>query len=234
MRFGRPTLGMLLAAFTITIRTDSAILIALLCAWWLFKQPSLRTVMKLGLAILPSLLIASGANYARYHSVLGPRLYRGRLHHASISRAVRHSVVRRQERCPFSPTLILGFLGWKRFRDRLATRIDASLFLAVFTAELLVYSKWEDWSSDDAWGVRFMIPAVVLMCIPAVEVLERRLLVAVVAIAGITVQVLAVSVGGLDYLIMMRAQQSQREALFVSGGNRVDFETSALTHVTAK
>jgi hypothetical protein len=112
----------------------------------------------------------------------------------------------------------------ERFRERLATRADAVLFLAIFTAELFVYSKWWDWSSDDAWGVRFMIPALVLMCIPAVEILERRLLVAAVAAAGVSVQVLAVLVGGLDYLILMRSQQPQRQALSVSGRNRVDFE----------
>ena len=62
------------------------------------------------------------------------------------------------------------------------------------------------------------------MCIPAVEVLERRLLVTLVAAAGISVQFLAVLVGGLDYLLLLRAQQPQRQALFVSGQNNVDFE----------
>jgi hypothetical protein len=69
-----------------------------------------------------------------------------------------------------------------------------------------------------------MIPAVVLMCIPAVEVLERHLLVATVAAAGISVQVLAVSVGGLDYLLLIRASQPRRQALYVSGQSRVDYE----------
>jgi hypothetical protein len=87
-----------------------------------------------------------------------------------------------------------------------------------------VYSKWWDWSSDDAWGIRFMLPAIVLMCIPAVEVMDRRLLVAAVAIAGVSVQMLAVLVGGLDYLMLVRAQRPERQALFVSGQNAVDFE----------
>jgi hypothetical protein len=43
-----------------------------------------------------------------------------------------------------------------------------------------------------------MIPAVVLMCIPAVEVLERRPLTIILAVAGIAVQLLGVTVGGLD------------------------------------
>jgi hypothetical protein len=69
-----------------------------------------------------------------------------------------------------------------------------------------------------------MIPALVLMCIPAVEVLEHRRLVAVVAAAGVSVQILAVLVGGLDYLLLIRAYQPERQAVFVSGQNRVDFE----------
>jgi hypothetical protein len=224
MRFGRPALGMLLAASTLTVRSDSIILIALLALWWLLEQPTLGSAVKLGLAILPSLLIYAATNWARYHSVFD-RGYTeepfttplvigldGILFSAGKSIFL------------FSPPLILGFLGWKRFHARLATRADALLFLAVFAAQLLLYSKWWDWSSDDAWGVRFMIPALVLMCIPAVEVVERRLLVAAVAAAGVSVQVLAVSVGGLDYLLLIRAQQPERQALFVSGRNRVDFE----------
>src|SRR5260370_1285191 len=68
MRFGRPVLGMLLAASTITIRPDSVLLVALLALWRLFEQPTLGAAVKLGLAILPSLLIVAAANYARYHS----------------------------------------------------------------------------------------------------------------------------------------------------------------------
>jgi hypothetical protein len=224
MRFGRPVLGMLLAASTITIRPDSVLLVALLALWWLFEQPTLGVAVKLGLAILPSLLIVAAANYARYHSAFDSG-YAGEgfttpllLGLTGILFSAGKSIFL------FSPPLILGFLGWKQFRERLATRADALLFVAVFTAQLLVYSKWWDWSSDDAWGVRFMIPALVLMCIPAVEVLERRLLVAAVAAAGVSVQVLAVLVGGLDYLLLMSSQQPQRQALFVSGRNRVDLE----------
>jgi hypothetical protein len=224
MRFGRPALGMLLAASIVTVRTDAAILIALLMLWRLFEKPSLGAAVKLGLAILPSLLIVAGANYARYHSVFDLGYAEERFTTPLVLGLDGILFSAGKSIFLFSPPLILGFLGWKRFHERLATRTDALLFLAVFAAELLEYSKWWDWSSDDAWGVRFMIPALVLMCIPAVEVLERRLLVAAVAAVGVSVQTLAVLAGGLDYLLLVRAQQPQRQALFVSGRNHVDFE----------
>jgi hypothetical protein len=224
MRFGRPVLGMALAGFTITIRTDSIVLIALLVLWYLFEHRTLGSALKLGLAILPSLLIVAAANWYRYHSVSDLGYAEERFTTPLLIGLTGILVSGGKSIFLFSPPLILGFLGWKRFRARPATRNDAMLFVAVFGAELLVYSKWWDWSSDDAWGVRFMIPSVVLMCIPAVEVLERRLLVAAVAAVGLAVQVLAVTAGGLNYLVLVRAEQTHRQALFVSGENRVDFE----------
>jgi hypothetical protein len=224
MRFGRPVVGMLLAASIVTFRTDALTLVALLGLWWLVEQPTLVTAAKLGLAVLPSLLIVAAAHYARYHWVV----IIGYAHEGFTTPFLLglHGILFSSGKSVFlfSPPLILGFLGWKHFRKRLPTRSDALLFLGVFVVDLLKYSKWWDWSGDDAWGVRFMIPAVVLMCIPAVEVLERHLLVATVAAVGISVQVLAVSVGGLDYLLLIRASQPRRQALYVSGQNRVDYE----------
>ena len=124
----------------------------------------------------------------------------------------------------FSPPLILGSWGWRRFFRRPSVRLDAVLFLAIFVAELLLYSKWCDWSSDDAWRVRFMIPVVMLMCIPLIEVLERRFQLGAVAVAGIWVQSNAVLVGGLDNVLLLRTKHLGREGLFVSGRDRVDIE----------
>jgi hypothetical protein len=224
MRSGRPSLGMLLAATTLTIRTDSIVDICLLSLWWLLGKATVRDAIKLGLSILPALLIVVAANYVRYHSIFD----RGYANEGfstpllvglgGILFSAGKSVFL------FSPPLILGFLGWQRFYQQRATRNDALLFLGFFVAELLLYSKWWDWSSDDAWGVRFMIPALVFMCIPTIEICERRLLVAAVAALGIWVQFLAVCIGGLNYLVLARTAHPQRQALFVSGQNSVDFE----------
>jgi hypothetical protein len=117
---------------------------------------------------------------------------------------------------------VLGILGWKRFVQRAPS--DAWLFLAIGIGQLLLYAKWWDWSSDDAWGVRFLIPGVLLMCVPMIAVLERRAIVIPLTAAGILVQLLTVTAGGLDYLMLVRAQPFQRQALYVGGSNRIDFE----------
>jgi hypothetical protein len=218
---------MLLASSIITIRTDSIVLVALLALWWLVDHRTVRTAFTISLAILPWLLIVGAANYVRYDSVFDHG-YAGERFTTPLLVGL-YGILLSSGKSVFlySPPLILGFLGWKRFREQLTTRSDALLFLAIFVAQLLVYSKWWDWSSDDAWGVRFMIPAVLLMCIPMVAILERskhRVLVAAIASAGVSVQLLAVLAGGLDYLLLMRAKKPQRQNLFVSGKIPVDLE----------
>jgi hypothetical protein len=224
MRHSRPSLGMLLAATSLTIRPDSIVAICLLSLWWLVGKPTVRGAISLGLAILPSLLIVAGTNYARYHSIFD-RGYSNEgfstpllVGLAGILFSAGKSVFL------FSPPLILGFFGWQRFYQQRATRNDALLFLGFFIAELLLYSKWWDWSSDDAWGVRFMIPSLVFMCIPAIAICERRLLVAAVAAVGIWIQFLAVGIGGLDYLVLIRTAHPQRQAISGSRENGVDLE----------
>src|SRR5262249_53545592 len=148
--------------------------------------PSFRTVVKLSLAILPSLVIVAFANYARYHTVFDQGYADERFSTPLFVGLDGILFSAGKSIFLFSPPLVLGVLGWNKFRARQATRLDALLFLAIFLAELLVYSRWWDWSSDDAWGVRFMIPGLVLMCIPAIEVIERhRLLVATAVVSGI-------------------------------------------------
>lgn len=224
MRFGRPMAGMFVAAFSLTIRIDSVVILALLALWALYRDRRATVALQLVLGMAPAFVLAAAANYIRYHSIFdhgyegegftGPLLtgLYGILFSAGKSIFL------------FSPVLILGFLGWQRFFMRKTVQLDAILFIAVFTAEVLLYSKWWDWSSDDAWGVRFLIPAVMLMCIPSIEILERRLLLAVIAAAGVWVQLLAVFVGGLDYVLLVRQARLERAALFVQGREQVDIE----------
>jgi hypothetical protein len=91
-------------------------------------------------------------------------------------------------------------------------------------AQVLIYSKWWDWSSDDAWGIRFLVPGVMLMCIPLITVLNRLRVVLPVVVAGVAIQLLAVPVGGLEFVLLLRSSHARREALYVGGANRVDFE----------
>jgi hypothetical protein len=180
--------------------------------------------LKTGAAILPSLLVVAGANWVRYRSPFDHG-YDGEAFTTPLMLGLTGILLSPGKSVfLFSPPLVLGFIGWKRFRQRSETHRDAVLFLGFFVAQLIVYSKWWDWSSDDAWGVRFLVPSVVLMCIPAVELMQKRIFVLAVATAGAAVQLLAVTAGGLDYLVMIRSHQAERQALFFSGQNRVDFE----------
>lgn len=225
MRFGRPMTGMLTAAFTITIRPDAGILVALLALWFLLGEPGRRNIIKITVPVLPWIAVVAWSNYTRYHSIFD---------HGYANEGFTTPVLIGLEGIlfspgksifVFSPPLVLGFLGWRRFWRNRALRADAGLFLAIFSAELLTYAKWWDWSSDDAWGIRFMIPAVVIMCIPAVEVVERRArLAAGLALCGVIIQLIPVLVGGLDYLLLVRNHEAKRTALYLSGLNRVDFE----------
>jgi hypothetical protein len=128
MRFGRKSLGMLLAASTITIRSDSVILIALLALWWLFEQPTLRTSVKLGLAILPSLLIAAAANYARYHSAFDRGYTEERFTTPLLLGLDGIMFSAGKSIFLFSPPLILGFLGWSAFASGLPRGLTRCCF----------------------------------------------------------------------------------------------------------
>jgi hypothetical protein len=62
-----------------------------------------------------------------------------------------------------------------------------------------------------------------LLCIPMVEVLHRPALVIPIVAAGIAVQIIAVLVAPLSFVLLIRSQSFQREALHVGGRNRIDF-----------
>jgi hypothetical protein len=125
----------MLAATTITIRTDSVVLVALLAVWWLYRETTFRAAVQLALAILPSLLLVAGANWARYHSVFD-RGYAGESFSTPLLQGLDGILFSGGKSIfLFSPPLILGCLGWNRFRKRLPTRADGLLFLTVFLAE---------------------------------------------------------------------------------------------------
>ena len=222
MRFGYPFWGMAIAGFTLAIRLDSIAFVAPLALWFLFSNRSVRNAMLIAASLAPAVGLILFANYIRYNSLLdrgypdegfsNPLLVGlyGILFSAGKSIVL------------FSPPLLLGALGWRKFTRRAEIRADGWLFLGICVFQILLFAKWWDWSSDDAWGVRFLIPGVLLMCIPLVAILDRRLVVIPVVTAGVLVQLLAVTMGGLDYLMLIRAQPNYRRALYVDGRNRID------------
>lgn len=222
MRFGYPAWGLAVAGFTLAIRLDSVAVVGPMVLWYLLANRSVRSVLRVAMSLVPAIALVLAANYFRYHSVLD-RGYTGEgfsnpflVGLFGILFSGGKSILL------FSPPLLIGVLGWKRFARRAAP--DAWLFLTICCAQVLLFAKWWDWSSDDAWGVRFVIPGVLLMCIPVVTMVERRALVIPVVALGVLVQVLAVTAGGLDYLMLVRSQPFVRKALYVGGQNSIDFE----------
>ncbi len=224
MRFGRPFWGMLIAAFTLTIREDSILIVAALAAWYLVSNRSFRAAIHLALTVAPSVALVVLANYVRYHSLFDQGYTNEGFTNPLFVGLYGILVSSGKSIFLFSPPLLLGVLGWKAFAARNQLRADAWLFLAIASLQVLLFAKWWDWSSDDSWGVRFVVPGVMLMCIPLIEVLNRPRIVAAVLAVGSAVQLPAVLVGPLDFVLLLRSQQFQREALYVGGSNRIDFE----------
>lgn len=224
MRFGSPFWGMSIAAFTLAIRADSVAIVGPLVIWYLLANRSVRACIQMVLAMAPSIALIAIANYVRYHSLFDQGYSGERFSNPLLLGVYGILLSSGKSIFLFSPPLLLGVWGWRAFAARTQLRSDAWLFLTICTAQVLLFAKWWDWSSDDAWGVRFLVPGVLLLCIPMVEILDRRAFVIPVVAIGAGVQLLAVLVGPLNFVLLLRAQDFQREALYVGGRERIDFE----------
>lgn len=224
IRFGHPFWGMAIAAFTLTIREDSIAIVGAMAIWYLCSHRSVTNCLEMALAIAPSIALVLVSNYVRYHSLFDHGYAGERFSNPFLVGLYGILLSAGKSIFLFSPPLLLGVLGWKAFAARPQLRSDAWLFLGICVGQVLLFAKWWDWSSDDAWGVRFVIPGVMFLCIPMVSILRRRALIVPVVAIGVAVQLVAVLVGPLNFLLLLRGQNFQREALYVNGRNRVDFE----------
>jgi len=234
-RKGRTAMGFAVAGFAMTIREDTVILIAGLALWELARKRDWGRLVPIAAAVAPWVLVDWAANYVRWGSIVNRGYASGFVNPAFIGVygalfSAGKSVFL------FSPPLVLGVLGWSRFRDRPGFRADALLFAGIFVAQLLLFSKWQDWSGDDGWGDRFLLVSTILMCIPAVERIERRWVFATTLALGAFIQVLAVLPGPLSYLTLFHSKNARRLPLYVAafyaedgrlvrgGRQRLDFE----------
>jgi hypothetical protein len=214
--------GFATAGFLLLLRADSLPLIAILAIWRFLQYPTRRTILAAMAGTAPWLIVFGIVNWLRFgapwdrgyvgESFSNPMLIGlyGILFSAGKSVFL------------FSPPLILGFLAWKQFRQRLPQ--DASLFLTIFICQLIMYSMWWDWSGDDSWGVRFLLTGVVLMTIPCVEIIDRKVLIVSALLLGLIVQIPAVLVAGLNYVLIIHSGTVQRQRIGVDGYNVIDLE----------
>ena len=222
MRFGYPVLGMMVAGFALTLRPDSAVIIGPIVLWYLWANRSIRAAVKVALSLAPSIALVLFANYIRYHSLTDQGYADQRFSNPFLSGLYGILLSSGKSIFLFSPPLLLGVWGWKQFASRKETASDAWLFWGICSAQILFYAKYWYWSSDDAWGVRYLLPGVLLLCIPMVTVLHQRAVVIPVIVIGVLVQLLGVTIGGLNFLTLLRTSHPQREAMWVGGTNRID------------
>lgn len=218
---GKNFLGFLCAGFLILLRSDSVSLVGILLIWNLLRSRSKKTVLLSVAGIIPPLAIFSILNLLRF----GTFLDRGYANESFTNPLLvgLYGILFSPGKSVFlfSPPLILGFIGWRRFRSRLPD--NALLFLSVFVVQLFLYSKWWDWSGDDSWGVRFMLLGVILMTIPMVEVLNAKFMLSVLVL-GVALQLPAILVSGLDYVLLVHTGSVQRQRSGVEGINLVDLD----------
>jgi len=70
----------------------------------------------------------------------------------------------------FSPLVLLALLGWRRL-----WRIDPHVTLAAATAiigALLVHARLANWSGEDTWGPRYLVPVAGLALVPLGHALD--------------------------------------------------------------
>ena len=226
LRRGRPVAAGLASALALTIRADALLLVVWLLAWRWWHRRDGREVAWMGVGLVPGAVVWALANLARSGSLWTAPGYEGQGFTTPLLVGL-FGILLSAGKSVFlySPPLLLGIAGWRRFRRSAGGRQDAVFFLGAFVLQALLYACWWDWSGDDAWGVRFLIPAVMLLTIPAVELLDRRPALAAVAALGVGVQLLGVLVSPLDYVLLVHAQPALRNSVLVAATPaRIDFD----------
>jgi hypothetical protein len=221
LRRGHPLAGALAASASGLLKVEGFLLVAVLVTWWAWSSRSKAQVAMLVAGTVPAVLIHLWSSWLRDWQAgyageqFSTPLLAG-LHGLLLSGG--KSVIL------FSPPLLLALAALPRFRRERRHAEDAALFVAVFLTQLLLYARWWDWSGDDAWGPRFLVPGVMLLCIPIVAAATWRRAVALTLAAGVAVQLLAVATSPLEYVVLIRRHDMRRASLFHGGQQRLDFE----------
>ena len=218
LRSGRPFLGMLVGGVAWTLRPEALLFVGLLGLWHFLRTRRFQELFLMGVALVPAGALNLYANWMRW-GTLSASGNPGGYSDAGFDYPVMAGLFGLflspgKGLFWFSPPLLLGVLGWNRMRRRDETRADAWFFAGLFSLSIGLYARWWDWAGDDSWCVRYLVPGVALMTIPAVEVLHRRLWVAGVLAVGVAVQMLAVLVGPLEFVVMMNDNQVQRPGVY--------------------
>jgi hypothetical protein len=108
----------------------------------------------------------------------------------------------------FSPLLLLYVPSLTETLARPRAKALARWSIALFAAQALFLANFWIWSSDDAWGIRYMIPAVMVAHVAlASSSWARGKVYWAVAAAGLVIQLAAVLIGPLTCLMMVMTRE---------------------------
>lgn len=111
----------------------------------------------------------------------------------------------------YSPLLLLAFVGLINLWQK-GFKAEISLFLALFTTQLLIYSPWWAWEGGWVWGPRFLLSTLPLLSIGLLPWLEsaaprRRILLLIVLTFSFFIQLIGASTDPLVYILRVAQYQ---------------------------
>lgn len=122
-----------------------------------------------------------------------------------------------------APTVLLALAGLPAFWRQ--NRREALAIMGLFLSFLFIYSTRRGWHGGASWGPRYLLPALPLLILPALSLLDRfidlsrpvRTVIAVVVLCGFTVQIAAVSIFHQNFY-EIKIQQGVVRAHSLDGG----------------
>jgi len=186
-----PWLAGLVGGFAIAVRTDAVIVVALTA----IVASSKNSWLPIALATVPGILLTGATNYARTGSVLNSG-YEVAFDVPLLTGLYGFLFSAGKSVFLFSPLMLLFPAASKKLWDQSEHKPLAIWALLILVTQLLFYSKWWDWSGDDAWGPRFLLPATIacLTVVAASSYLKSKWFV-ILATAGFIVQIPPVLIG---------------------------------------
>jgi len=170
----------LLLAFALITRMTAALFVPAIAAYLSYLawnrerrlRPLVAVLLLLGVPLLLALVWQGWYNHVRTGNFMQPPMLNPRYAlHNTMSGANPLVALAGVLASPgksiflFSPVLLLGLLGWKRFYTR--HRAEALCLAGVILPYFLFHCMWKHWSGDWGWGPRLFLPLTALLFLPA-------------------------------------------------------------------
>ncbi len=164
-----PFLAGLLGGYCFTLRPETLLWVPL-TYWALSPQWDLKRVGRFAAGVAPGLILFLWSNYVRFGAPLKTG-YSTQMEFITPLYVGLYGELFSSGKSIFlyAPVLILfPLLAYRAYSSLFERRTQAPLgrlfrwAATLLGAQLIVYGMWWDWSGDDAWGPRFLIPAIVV------------------------------------------------------------------------